>query len=390
MADRTPAVASGARSTVAGIVSTRLKVDMSDIYMYESESPTALHTTLSLLKKERAIAKTVSWHVDELVPKFARINNGAGYNDSATTFTVDTPGGSYVQSGFLIQVTRTGETMLTTTGGNATSIVVAARSWGATAAAALLDNDEILIIGPAYAENASLQSAITTTETQYSNYIWTTRRNWSMSALLQEIANAGGTYGGKDPEQQRRKMLSQHKRDMELGLLYSEGATSSGTATMTGLIPFIKTNAAANVNSATTWTEPVFEAGNEVWFRGGESDERILMTARQVHGLANQWAATVQRTTSGQSKYGLNTKVYTGAHGVVRFIRNTQLEGDEYSKYAVGFDPGKVCLKYVRDTSLIKDRQGVSTDGYEEEVVTDLSAVWGHPETCYLWDELIA
>ncbi len=53
MADRTPAVASGARSTVAGIVSTRLKVDMDDIYMYESEYEDALFKTLSMISKEK-------------------------------------------------------------------------------------------------------------------------------------------------------------------------------------------------------------------------------------------------------------------------------------------------------------------------------------------------
>lgn len=385
MADRTPAVASGARSTVAGIVSTRLKVDMHDsIFNYEAQGA-PLFVTLTMLGKEEAINKTVAWHVDELVPKFCRINNGAGYNDSDTTFTVDTPGGSYLNSGWLIQVTRTGETMLTTTGGSATSVVVAARSWGNVAAAALVDNDEILIIGPAYAEAATLGSAISTTEVQYTDNLHTFRHNWSLSGLLQELSKRGGTYGGDESKRQREKMVATHKRALELGLLFSEAATSGGTATMYGFIPWLTRYASGNTNSASTVTEAVFEAGNETWFRGGESEKRVLMMSRFTHGVANQFAASLQRTKSGQKMYGLRITDYTSAHGDISLIRNVHLEGDEYKYYAFGFDPSKVKLKVGRDTKIIKDRQGTSADSYEEEIITDLATVKGSPESMYLW-----
>lgn len=383
MADRTPAVASGQRTTVAGIASTRLKVDMSDtIFQYEAiDAP--LFVTLSMLGKEDAINKTVGWHVDELVPKFARINNGAGYTSGNTTFTVNTPEGSYLNSGWLIQVTRTGETMLTTTGGSATSIVVAGRAWGNTAAAALVDKDEILIIGPAYAEGATLGAAITTTEVQYTNTLHTFRHNWSIGGLLQELSARGGTYGGDESAQQRMKMVGTHKRALELGLLFSEAGTSGGTSTMYGIVPWSVRY--GNTNAAATVTESVFEAGNATWFRGGESTKRVLMMARPVHGIANQFAASIQRTQSGQTTYGLRITDYTSAHGDVALLRNVALEGDKYSLYAVGFDPGAVKMKMGRDTVILKDRQGTSTDGYEEEIVSDLTAIWGQPATIYTW-----
>lgn len=389
MADRTPAVASGARSTVAGIVSTRLKVDMDDIYMYESESEDALFKTLSMISKEKAHAKTVAWHADELVPQFVRINGGT-LTDATTTITVDTPGGNYVPPNFLIEVTRTGEQMVTTTGGSATTIVVVGRSWGSTAAAALADNDEIMILGPAYAESASLQSAVSTTEVQYTNNIQTVRNNWHISGLLQEISKNGGTYGGEDPAIQRRKTLAEHRRTLNRLLLNAEAGTSGGQATMTGLIPFIEANASGNVNSATTLTEPVFEAHNELWFDAGESSDRVLLTSQKVHGIINQFPSTVQRTKSGDTKHGLRISKYISAHGDIQIVRERQLRGDKYSKAAIGFDPNRVKLKVVRDTRMIKDRQGVSEDGYMEEVLTDLSAIWGNPGGLVYWDSLVA
>jgi hypothetical protein len=390
MADRTPAVAAGQRTTVAGIVSTRLKVDMAKpIFDYENMGA-PLYTTLAMLSKEDAIAKTVAWHTDELVPKFARINGGISNGLTDTTFTVDTPMGSYVNSGWLIQFTRTGETCLTTTGGSATSIVVTARSWGNTAAGTVVDNDEILIIGPAYAEGATLGSAITTTEVQYTNTLQTLRHNWSIGGLLAEISKRGGTYNGDEVKRQREKMVATHKRSLELALLFGEAATSGGTSTTYGLIPWLVRYASGNVNSASTVTESVFEAGNATWFRGGESDERVLMMSRTVHGIANQFAASLQRTKSGQKMYGLRITDYTSAHGDISLLRNVHLEGDEYAKYAVGFDPKKVGLKMGRDTRILKDRQGTSVDGQEEEIITDLAGIWGSPETCYLWTDWAA
>ena len=56
----------------------------------------------------------------------------------------------------------------------------------------------------------------------------------------------------------------------------------------------------------------------------------------------------------------------------------------------VGFNPNRVALKFVRDTRMLKDRQGVSEDGYQEEVLTDISAIWGSPDELIYWDSLVS
>lgn len=388
MADRTPPVASGARTTVAGIASTRLKVDMGDIHFYESMSEDALFKTMSEFTKERAHAKTVAWHGSELVPEFARINGGT-LTSGGTTWTVDTPGGSYAPPNFLVEVTRTGEQCVTTTGGSATSIVLSSRSWGNVAAAALLDNDEIMILGPAYAESASLQSAVSVTETQYTNNVQTVRHNWNVGGLLMAIAENGGTYGGKEPEIQRKLTLATHRRVLNRLLLNADSGSSGGQATMQGVIPFIVNNSnASNTNAATVLTEPVFEAQNQIWFDGGESGSRALIASQACHGILNQFPGTVQRTTPGAKKFGTRIADYMSAHGDIRIVRERALRGDKYKKYMVGMDMDQAKLKYVRDTRMLKDRQGVSEDGYEEEVLSDISAVWGAPDTLCLWNAI--
>jgi hypothetical protein len=347
----------------------------------------ALYTTLSMLGKEDAINKTVTWHTDELVPIRIRINNAGGYTDAETTFTVDTPGGSYVGVGWQIQITRTGETMVTTTGGSATSVVVLGRSWGHVDATALVDNDEILILGPAYAEAADLGTDVTTTEVAYNNTLQTVRSSWSIGGLMAELSKRGGTYGGDDMKRQRKKMMSTHKRALEILVLKGEAATSGGTSTTYGFIPWLKRYAAGNVNSATTVNETVFEAQNQILFRAGQSKRRIWMMSQYTHGIANQFAKSFVQTKAGDSKFGLRITDYQSAHGDVKFVRNVHLEGD-YGQYeAFAFDPQSAYLKMGRDGVMLKNRQGVSNDSYREEIVSDLAPVLGLPQNCAMFSD---
>ena len=140
-------VSKGARTSSTGIASSRLKVDMGDLHKLE-DNEGALMVTLAQIGKKPAMAKEVDWHTSELRPKFDRIDEGAGYLAGDTTLTVDN--GSYFQVHDNVKFTRTGEVARVT--GVAGNDITGTRSWGATAAAALVDDDEILILGPAYPE----------------------------------------------------------------------------------------------------------------------------------------------------------------------------------------------------------------------------------------------
>lgn len=389
MADRLPAVGTGARTTVSGIASTRLRLDVSDIIYDYEDMEAALYTTLSMLGKEDAINKTVTWHTDELVPIRIRINGGISNGLMDTTFTVDSPGGSYVGVGWQIQFTRTGETCVTTTGGSATTVVVTARSWGHVAAATIVDNDEILILGPAYGEAADLGTAVSTTEVAYNNTLQTVRHNWTIGGLMAELSKRGGTYGGDDTKRQRKKMIASHKRALELLVLMGEAATSGSTSTTYGFIPWIRRYAPANVNAATTVTESVFEAGNQVCFRGrNTSKRRVLMSSHLIHSKITDFGkAQVRRSQSDTSVGNMRVSNYQSTHGDLAIVRNVHLEGDNMQYMAFAFDPSGAYMKMGRDGVMVKNRQGTRNDSYEEEVITDLAPVLGHPEACYLWND---
>lgn len=380
-------VSKGTRTTSTGLTSSRLKVDMGDLHKLE-DNEGALVVTLGELGKKPAFGKSINWHTSELRPKFDRINNGAGYTSGDTAVVVDN--GAYFQDYDNIKFTRTGEVArVSSVSGNTLTIV---RSWGATAAAALVDNDEILILGPAYPEGTKLKSPRSVTEVEFTNYTELVRHNFTISGTLRAVGEAGGLYHGNDVDLQRRDMMLSHKRDLNLKFLHSEGAQSGDTRTLDGIIPFVTTNGTNRTNSTATLTEKAWNDGLRVAFRNANSNKLLAIMSRSVAGIINEFASSVQRVTPGTSKFGLRLMDYTSPHGEVRMITDVALEGDELSKYIVLIDPVKGPVQRVlRDTILIKDRtDDRSEDAYAEEILTETSVEWGHPDKHYIFNAITA
>ena len=137
----------GQRTTL-NVNQTSRKIDMVErIKLLESHE-----TPLFVLTGELPSAATYNpkfqWQEDELAPRFTAVNNGAGYSSSATSIVVDD--GDYLDEGWLFKVTRTGELIRVQSAAGDTLTVV--RGVGAVAGVAIVDNDEIVVIGPVFAE----------------------------------------------------------------------------------------------------------------------------------------------------------------------------------------------------------------------------------------------
>jgi len=78
---------------------------------------------------------------DQYSGVWARINNGGGYLAGATDLVVDSPGASIFSKYDLIKNTRTGEIMRVTSVNYSTNTLTVSRGAGATAAAAINDDE---------------------------------------------------------------------------------------------------------------------------------------------------------------------------------------------------------------------------------------------------------
>lgn len=375
-------VVKGVRATNAGIAASRLIVDMGDLYKLEDDQG-ALYVTASTLGKRKIAAYEANWHTNELRPKFDTVNGAKIASDTSVTVT----NGGYFQKHDLVKVTATGEVLLVTAvSGNVLTIT---RSFGATAAGAIADAGELLILGPAYPENAQLQDGRSVTETKYSNKVQAFRHNFEISGRLQAITENGGTYHGSDVKLQREDMLLTHKRDINLACLFGEvGDAGSGQTGMGGIVEFIKTYGANRVNSTAAVTHSVFLTAAKSATRYNNR-RMVIICSRQFAQIVTEWGLSLQMLTPGGTKFGLQVMDIFTPHGQFRLLVDDALEGTAYSKMAIcvaADKKGGPKMAMLRDTRLIKNRQEDSQDGYEEEVLTEGTIEHGNANFHYLFD----
>lgn len=359
---------SGARTTDQ-ILAGRQVVDMGKIHQLENDKA-KLFTMVAKLGKKGAHNQTIDWMTDELNPKADAVNNGGGYTDSDTSVVVDN--GGYFRARDLVKVPRTGEVLLVTA--VSTNTLTVTRSVGGTAAAALVDNDPLVILGPAYAQGATLEDERTVKEVKKTNYMQIFRHPFKVSGTHAAMGKAGGHYVESDVVTQRRKKALEHARDINLTAYFGEAALSSGTGYAGGVIEQI---VAGNIDSTSSLTETELNDGLKTMFRYG-SGKKVLFCSRAVAGIIDGLLRDRQRITPGDSKHGIATTEYTSSHGVIQIVPDHALEGTTYDKYAVLVDPDGPMLRTLRDTKLLTGRQGTDEDAEVEEYLSELSFEWGN------------
>lgn len=160
------ATALNAHESTANINTSQIVRDVADRLAYLD--PNAAPFTLLTRKADTRVAESYKfeWFEKELSPKLDQVNNGAGYAAGATSIVVDN--GAYFRVGDIVQVARTAEVFRVTAISSNTLTVV--RAVGETSAAAMVDNDDLFILGSAYAEGASVGTEHSHQETAVYNY----------------------------------------------------------------------------------------------------------------------------------------------------------------------------------------------------------------------------
>lgn len=381
-------VVKGARTSASGMASDRQIVSMGGLYKLEDDQGALMVTATKLGAGKKALSYQHSWHTSELRPKFDTVNNSTGYASSATSIIVSN--NTYHQAYDLVKVTRTGEVLMVTAVNTGGAAIEVTRSWGATAAAALVDADELLILGPAYPENAVLQSPRSVTEVSYSNYTEIVEHSFTISETERAIGRNGGHYHGPDEETQRTDMNLTHKRDLNLKYLFSEKGSSGTQRTMDGIIPFIKANATTRIDSTSAYTESVMIDVIGRATRYG-SKKKLGICSRQFLNIVNKHAIGQQRVVPGASLYGLEVVDYVTGNGQVKLVVDDALEGTEYSQYCVFVDVAKdggPKAVNLRNTFVEKigSADETSRDGYTEKIVTEGTLELTSPQYHYLVD----
>lgn len=313
----------------------------------------------SLLKDETASNIEHGYFSKSMIFPAVKVNNGIGYASGDTALTVDAY--DNVKIGDMLLNERTNEIMLATAITSSTAISVA-RAIGSTAAAAILDNDELRVIGNAYEEASTRPSAVGIVADRYVNYTQIFRDSWAVSktaAAIPQIAGSGFISESK------QDCAALHAMAIEKALFFGEKymGTRNGQPlhTMEGLIPRVRAAAASNITTlgaTTNWTQleaaldPTLQTVTDP--KGGNIRTMFVGgTARRViHNIAR--LNSTYQITSSETAWGLQIDTIRTPRGTFEMIEhplfNAYGAASMWAKMAVIADLNAFSLAYLRKT----------------------------------------
>jgi hypothetical protein len=319
-----------------------------------------LYGLTSLLKDETATDIEHGYWTKTMIFPAVKINNGAGYNDAATSFTVDTY--SDLVPGDLLLNERTQEVMLVLTTPDATTVTVQ-RAVGTVAAAAILDNDDLRTIGNAFEEGSVRPTAVSIVAQRYTNNTQIFRNSWAVTktaAAIPQIAGSGAVSESKSD------CAAMHAQAIEKSLFFGQKfmGTKNGQPfhTSEGIVARVLAAAPGNIvtlGGTTNWTQleaaldPTLQTVTDP--KGGNIRTMFVggTTRRVLHNIA-RLNSSYQITTS-ETSWGLQIDTIKAPRGTFEIIEhplfNANGGASMWAKMAVVCDLNAFSLAYLRKTS---------------------------------------
>lgn len=371
--------------TTNNIATARVVVDMADKIAQLHPTDARFVTLLKQIKSDKrvAYAPKFEWLEDDLLANKTAVD-GEVSTTSATSVTVDD--GSIIRPWDIIKLPATGECLLVTAVNSNELTVV--RGYGSTAAAAIADDAEVLVVGNAQAENAGARDVRSTTESNNYNYTQIFRTPIALSGTEQ----ATKLYGGKDRAYQRAKAAKEHKRDIALSMYFGERKqdTSGGTPrrTMGGLVEFLKTGSssfafASSGGTTLTWDNFNTNVAKKAFEYG--SDTKLMVCGPNMIAAIDKWAMDKNsiRQHDAEHKFGLSIDTLITSFGELKVLYDPLLSGATYGGYALILDMDNIRYAYLdgRDTKLLVDIQNPDVDGIVDEYLTECSLEVKLPKT---------
>ena len=361
-------VISGNRDGGTNYLANQRKLDMRDEILLLKPAKYPLTVLLSKIPKKKAINPKFYLMEDELMPNWDAVNNAGGYAAGDTSIVVDN--GAYFEAYQTVAVPRTGEVFRVTAVSTNTLTVV--RGSGA---AALNDNEPLLIIADGYEEGTTTNSAKSIVLTERYNYCQTIKTKVGIT----ETENATDLYGtSSDLDYQRNKRGEEHALKIEKAFWFGKralvtGATGSKPQRFTGgIFEFISTNV---TDAGAMLTEFSWEMFLEDAMKYGSETKWCFMASRPI-SVVNAWAKDKMQIVNGEKAYGLTIMKLNSPHGTINIVHHPLFEGNVYGYYAVILDLNDKCVEYTflqgRDTFLKTNVQDPDADAEEDRYLSDV------------------
>lgn len=321
--------------------------------------------------------------LDEIDGVKTNVNNAGGYTSGDTSIVVGD--GALVPDNGLVYVSRTGEIMRVTSVSSNTLTVT--RGMSNTTAAALEDNDELLILGSAYAEN-EVSGTIARSQTQFDhNYTQIDREPYGNSRTDQGTKKYGidNSY-----ETMKEKALIRFLRRWNGRMWLGKKSIDSSEEyrTMGGILEGISSGNVYDVNSELTKAE--FEYWLRKYALSYNSEKKTLFCGSRLIEKINGWAQEkniYQKEDNILEDFGMAVRTYWTPWGELDLVYEPYFDevsqGDiPLSSYGVALDLSLIKLVYFSNGMLRAndDIQENDRDGRKGEWLMEGGAQINVPE----------
>lgn len=369
-----------ALSTITGveddntILANERVIDMDDVIAYLDPDTSQFMTMLMKVARRAAESTKVEWLEDELFPRLSAVVSGGAAD--AATITVNTGEGAYFRANDIVRNAKTGVAFRVVS--VAGDVITPSSKLGRVAFAAHSASDQLLIIGNASQQGATLGTRLITKRVAQYNYCGIQRNPYGFTRSLM----ASRLYGGPEPMKERKKKGVEHKRAIEYTLFWgvrsldTSGAHPVGTPG--GLFEYIVTNVQ---NAAGALTKTLLDT----YMRGflqhqGEQNGVLFVSPVVAQAISGFLRDVWQPTTVDTRLWGAKVDGFiSGAYGykvpviVKKDWNDFSTANSQYGGWAFYVNMDNVQLNVLRDTELLKDRQANDADSYDEEYLTEFT-----------------
>jgi hypothetical protein len=204
------AVVNGVESDNTILANERV-IDMDDVIAYLDPDTSQFTTMLMRVARRAAEATKVEWLEDELFPRLSSVASGGATDGS--TIVVAAGEGAYFRAGDIVRNARTGRPSRSRRSQPTPS---PSRSTSARRVRGGGGGDQLLIVGNASQQGASLGTRLITKRVAQFNYTQIQRNPYGFTRSLM----ASRLYGGPEPMKERKKKAVEHKRAIEYTLFW--------------------------------------------------------------------------------------------------------------------------------------------------------------------------
>jgi len=259
--------------------------------------------------------------------------------------------------------------------------------------------DHLKVIGNINSEGAEMPEAVARDIVEHYNYtqIFRTPLAITRTARLTSLRTEN------DYQKMKREALEMHSIEMENAYMWGirtlgVGDNNKPKRTTLGIIPWIRTNAPANVNDYSlnpTYAGQAWTAGGETWmkimleqiFRYGATEKLAFVGSGALLGIdALAMTGGQVNLAPAQKTYGMEIKRWITPFGTINMKTHPLFSFDATTRnMMVIFEPKDLQYKYMSDTHFIADtnaRNSGTIDGTLEEYLTECGLEFHFPEKC--------